>query len=72
MRRPEPVSYTHLDVYKRQLQILRDQFQLGFAMRIDVAAQETALAQAKATLPPLQKQFEPVSYTHLDVYKRQT
>jgi NodT family efflux transporter outer membrane factor (OMF) lipoprotein len=27
-------------------------------MRIDVAAQETALAQAKATLPPLQEQFE--------------
>jgi NodT family efflux transporter outer membrane factor (OMF) lipoprotein len=40
------------------LQILRDQFRLGFAMRIDVAAQEAALAQAKATLPPLQKQFE--------------
>ena len=27
-------------------------------MRIDVAAQETALAQAKATLPPLQLEFE--------------
>jgi NodT family efflux transporter outer membrane factor (OMF) lipoprotein len=40
------------------LQILRDQFRLGFAMRVDVAAQETALAQAKATLPPLQMQFE--------------
>jgi NodT family efflux transporter outer membrane factor (OMF) lipoprotein len=40
------------------LQILRDQFKLGFAMRIDVAAQETALAQARATLPPLRKQFE--------------
>jgi NodT family efflux transporter outer membrane factor (OMF) lipoprotein len=43
---------------EKSLQILRDQFRLGFAMRIDVAAQETALAQAKATLPPLQKQFE--------------
>jgi NodT family efflux transporter outer membrane factor (OMF) lipoprotein len=43
---------------EKSLQILRDQFQLGFAMRIDLAAQETALAQAKATLPPLQKQFE--------------
>jgi NodT family efflux transporter outer membrane factor (OMF) lipoprotein len=43
---------------EKSLQILRSQFQLGFAMRIDVAAQETALAQAKATLPPLQKQFE--------------
>jgi NodT family efflux transporter outer membrane factor (OMF) lipoprotein len=42
----------------KSLQILRDQFRLGFAMRIDVAAQETALAQAKATVPPLQEQFE--------------
>jgi NodT family efflux transporter outer membrane factor (OMF) lipoprotein len=40
------------------LQILRDQFRLGFAMGIDVAAQETALAQAEATLPPLQRQLE--------------
>ena len=40
------------------LRILRDQFRLGLAMRIDVAAQETALAQAMATLPPLEKQFE--------------
>jgi NodT family efflux transporter outer membrane factor (OMF) lipoprotein len=44
--------------YQRSLDILHDQFRLGQAMRIDVAAQETALAQAKATLPPLQKQFE--------------
>jgi len=43
---------------EKSLRILRDQLGLGFAMRIDVAAQETALAQAKATLPPLQKQFE--------------
>jgi NodT family efflux transporter outer membrane factor (OMF) lipoprotein len=43
---------------EKALQILRDQFRLGQAMRIDVAAQETALAQAKATLPPLQLQFE--------------
>ena len=43
---------------EKSLQILRDQLRLGQAMRIDVAAQETALAQAKATLPPLQLQFE--------------
>jgi NodT family efflux transporter outer membrane factor (OMF) lipoprotein len=43
---------------EKALQILRDQFRLGQAMRIDVAAQETALAQAKATLPPLQLEFE--------------
>jgi len=43
---------------EKSLQILRDQFSVGFAMRIDLAAQETALAQARATLPPLQEQFE--------------
>ena len=43
---------------EKSLQILRDQFRLGFAMRIDVAAQEAALAQIRTTLPPLQKQFE--------------
>jgi len=42
----------------RSLQILRDQFRLGFAMRIDVAAQEAALGQARMLLPPLQQQFE--------------
>jgi len=43
---------------EKSLQILRDQFRLGFAMRIDVEAQQTALAQAEAMLPPLQEQFE--------------
>ena len=43
---------------EKSLQILRDQFRLGFAMRLDVEAQQTALAQAQATLPPLQEQFE--------------
>ena len=43
---------------EKSLQILRDQFRLGFAMRIDVAAQEAALGQARMFLPPLQKQYE--------------
>jgi NodT family efflux transporter outer membrane factor (OMF) lipoprotein len=43
---------------QKSLQILRDQFRLGYAMRIDVAAQEAALAQVETTLPPLQKQLE--------------
>jgi NodT family efflux transporter outer membrane factor (OMF) lipoprotein len=43
---------------EKSLQILRDQFRLGFAMRLDVAAQEAALAQAQTMLPPLQKQYE--------------
>jgi NodT family efflux transporter outer membrane factor (OMF) lipoprotein len=47
-----------IDADDKSLQILRDQFRLGFAMRIDVAAQEAALAQAQAMLPPLRQQFE--------------
>jgi NodT family efflux transporter outer membrane factor (OMF) lipoprotein len=47
-----------IDADEKCLQILRDQLRVGFAMRIDVDAQETALAQAKASLPPLQEQFE--------------
>ena len=47
---------------QKSLQILRDQFKLGSAMRIDVAAQEAALAQIEATLPPLQKQLEQTRY----------
>jgi NodT family efflux transporter outer membrane factor (OMF) lipoprotein len=47
-----------IDSETRSLQVLRDQLRAGLAMRIDVAAQEAALAQAQASLPPLQKQFE--------------
>ncbi len=47
-----------IEADEKSLKILRDQFRLGFAMRIDVAAQEAALAQVRATLPPLQKQLE--------------
>ena len=45
-------------VNEESLKILRDQFRVGYAMRIDVAAQEASLAQAKALLPPLEKQYE--------------
>jgi NodT family efflux transporter outer membrane factor (OMF) lipoprotein len=47
-----------IEANETALQILREQLRLGQAMRIDVAAQEAALAQAKTLLPPLQKQFE--------------
>jgi len=47
-----------IDNNEKSLQVLRDKFRLGYAMRIDVAAQEEALAQAKQLLPPLAKQFE--------------
>jgi NodT family efflux transporter outer membrane factor (OMF) lipoprotein len=41
-----------------QVDIVRRQFELGGASGSDVLAQETALAQEKATLPPLEKQLE--------------
>ena len=47
-----------IEANAKSLRILKDQFRLGLAMRIDVAAQEAALAQAKAMLPPLEKAFE--------------
>jgi NodT family efflux transporter outer membrane factor (OMF) lipoprotein len=47
-----------IDYNEKSLAILLDKFKQGYAMRIDVAAQEAALAQARALLPPLEKQFE--------------
>lgn len=47
-----------IDVNKKSLEILRNQQKFGYAMAIDVAAQEAALAQVEQTLPPLQKQLE--------------
>ena len=47
-----------IHVNEKSLEILQNQFRLGYAMRIDVAAQEAALAAARALLPPLEKQYE--------------
>jgi NodT family efflux transporter outer membrane factor (OMF) lipoprotein len=43
---------------EHSLDLLRQQARLGEASGLDVAAQETALAQAQQMLPPLQKQLE--------------
>src|SRR5215470_9326063 len=42
----------------RSLALFRRQFELGAVARLDVAAQEAALAQVQQALPPLQKQLE--------------
>jgi NodT family efflux transporter outer membrane factor (OMF) lipoprotein len=42
----------------KMLDTLRRQLTAGYANRSDVAAQEAALAQAKATLPPLRKALQ--------------
>jgi NodT family efflux transporter outer membrane factor (OMF) lipoprotein len=51
-------TQAYIDENQRALEILREQMRQGYAMRLDVAAQESALAQAEALLPPLQKQLE--------------
>ncbi|HLY51804.1 MAG TPA: efflux transporter outer membrane subunit [Steroidobacteraceae bacterium] len=45
-----------IDINTRSLQILRLQSDKGYASGLDVAAQESQLAQVAATLPPLIKQ----------------
>lgn len=45
-----------VDVETQSVEILKLQAQKGYASRIDVAAQESQLAQVAATLPPLLKQ----------------
>jgi len=44
--------------YQKSLAILRDKLANGYAMRLDVAAEEAALGAALQLLPPLQKQLE--------------
>lgn len=51
-------SHEIIDINTRSLALFRRQFELGAVARLDVAAQEAALAQAQQTLPPLQKQLE--------------
>ena len=46
-----------IHVNSGMLDILRNQYGKGYAGRLDVAAQESQLAQIAATLPPLRKQL---------------
>jgi NodT family efflux transporter outer membrane factor (OMF) lipoprotein len=46
-----------LDINTNLLGILRQQFAKGYVGRLEVAAQESQLAQVAATLPPLRKQL---------------
>lgn len=47
-----------ITINTNMLKILRDQFAAGYVGRLDVAQQESQLAQVAATLPPLMKQLE--------------
>ncbi|HET7083517.1 MAG TPA: efflux transporter outer membrane subunit [Rhizomicrobium sp.] len=52
------IEATHqlIDANTKMVEILKNQFAKGYASRIDLAAQESQLAQTAATLPPLVKQ----------------
>ena len=78
-----PVSYTHLDVYKRQMSTSRSNrpatFRSWAAIRPPTASWAryrfpSATCLEPASTPKLQPRsanISAVSYTHLDVYKRQ-
>ena len=61
LKESSPVSYTHLDVYKRQVSLIRGV----------LGSMHIMIEQKEATV--IFEETEPVSvsYTHLDVYKRQ-
>ena len=58
-----PVSYTHLDVYKRQIEYWEGHFN-GEVMPKQIEEFQQFFYIASRCI-------ETVSYTHLDVYKRQ-
>lgn len=46
-----------IEINTNMLQVLRKQLEMGYVGRLDVAAEESQLAQVAATLPPLLKQL---------------
>jgi len=50
-------TLTIIEIETKMLEQLRRQFALGYVAGLDVAAQESALAQVQQTLPPLEKQL---------------
>ena len=76
LKGPHSVSYTHLDVYKRQMAIVSmissiiGWFAFGSLCIVGVILGHISLKQLK-TSGEGGRGMAPVSYTHLDVYKRQ-
>ena len=69
-----PVSYTHLDVYKRQDITLKKVINNpGTLETTRSIANQMQMKQIQDTLKGIQEMqsYQSVSYTHLDVYKRQ-
>ena len=70
-----PVSYTHLDVYKRQVNILRARAAKNPKAKAAVARMDEELSKLftveRSRGDSHEDDVRTVSYTHLDVYKRQ-
>ena len=64
------VSYTHLDVYKRQVQLRAYNGQIPASLRLQKVDEKTGQGLKNAVFS-LYRKAKAVSYTHLDVYKRQ-
>ena len=67
---PGAVSYTHLDVYKRQSLLTA----ISYLERIFETIDEPVAVKDEpdaVEMPPITGKVTSVSYTHLDVYKRQ-
>ena len=75
MARTEPVSYTHLDVYKRQvLEVCGREVRSVVLGAIDLHRMNDPYEKLRyifERVGALVDEYRPVSYTHLDVYKRQ-
>ena len=71
---PAAVSYTHLDVYKRQPQLSLP-FSISRPLALTASSASSGDSYAADEVSPgcrfIVKDLEAVSYTHLDVYKRQ-
>ena len=65
MRRSRAVSYTHLDVYKRQV------LDPPVVVAVGVSRAGIGIGFADDAFGDDSSGVAPVSYTHLDVYKRQ-
>ena len=67
-----PVSYTHLDVYKRQEEVCRLTMEFYRRNYIEGLFLSSGVKESPdRTMEELLCTVNPVSYTHLDVYKRQ-
>ena len=66
-----PVSYTHLDVYKRQALHRLSKLSLEIILKQKSSMRFLFFFQSDTVDVPTPNSAATVSYTHLDVYKRQ-